>query len=146
MANMSPSTFVGNITSDPELKFTANGTAKLSFSVAVNHYWTEGQEKKEDTSFFNVVAWRALAEDTANVAEKGMGVIVQGRLDQRTYEDKEGNKRNYVELVADSIGIQTRSIESLERKRRSNNEDGAEKPKVSSPRKKASVGAEDEPF
>lgn len=147
MANMSPSTFVGNITSDPELKFTANGTAKLSFSVAVNHYWTEGQEKKEDTSFFNVVAWRGLAEDTANVAEKGMGIIVQGRLDQRTYEDKEGNKRNYVELVADAIGVQTRSIESMERKRRSNNEDGAsEKAKVASPRKKATVGAEDEPF
>lgn len=146
MANMSPTTLVGNVTNDPELKFTANGTAKLAFSIAVNHYWVDNGEKKEDTSYFNVVAWRYVAEDTAAVLEKGMGVIVHGRLDQRTYEDKEGQKRNFVELVADAVAIQTRSIESLERKRRSNDSAGEEKPRVSSPRKKATVGAEEEPF
>jgi single-strand DNA-binding protein len=152
MANQSPTTLIGNVTSDPELKFTAQGTAKLGFSIAVNHYWTDNDgEKKEDTSFFNVTCWRYVAEDTANVLEKGMGVIVHGRLDQRSYEDKEGQKRNAIELVADAVAIQTRSIESLERKRRSAGNDGAEsKAGVKSPRKTVSsakaAGSTDEPF
>ena len=70
----SPTTFTGNLTSDPDLKFMDSGTAKLSFSVACNHYWTgKDGDREEKTSFFNCVAWRQLAEDAANVLEKGMG-------------------------------------------------------------------------
>jgi single-strand DNA-binding protein len=114
----SPTTLVGNITQDPDLKFTATGAAKLSFSIACNHYWTDQSgEKQEKTSFFNVVAWRNLAEEAANVLEKGVRVVVTGRLEQRTYQDKEGQNRSVVELVADDVAISTRSLESITRKR-----------------------------
>lgn len=114
----SPTTFIGNLTQDPELRYLGEGgAAKLSFSVAVNHFWTDQSgEKQEKTSYFNCVAWRNLAEDAANVLEKGLRVIVTGRLEQRTYEDKEGNNRSVVELIADEIGVSTRNIASMTRK------------------------------
>lgn len=138
-------TLIGNVTNDPELKFTAQGAARLGFSIAVNHYWTDADgEKQERTSFFNVTAWRYLAEDAASVLEKGVGVIVQGRLEQRTWDDDEGNKRSTIDVLANNIGLQVRSVESFERKRRGG-EDGASKPaaKAASPRKAA---PQDEPF
>lgn len=147
--SQTPAVIIGNVTADPELQFTNTGIGRLSFSVASNYSYTDAQgEKQEKVSYFNVVAWRYLAEDTAAVIEKGVGVIVSGRLEQRSWEDKEGNKRSTVELVADSIGIQTRSIESFERKRRSENDGAASKPsaKRTAPKVPAGVGAEDEPF
>lgn len=114
----SPVTLVGNVTADPELKFLSNGTAKLAFSIAVNHFWSNADgEKQEKTSFFNIVAWRNLAEDTANVLQKGVGVIVTGRLEQRSWDDEAtGAKRSVVEVVADDVAIRARSIESYVRK------------------------------
>lgn len=116
----SPTTLVGNITQDPELRFLGDGgTPKLGFSMAVNHYWTDQKgEKQEKTSFFNVVAWRGLAEDAAGVLEKGVRVIVTGRLEQRTFEDKDGNNRSTVELIADEVAVSARAIDSFSRKRR----------------------------
>ena len=132
--SQSQSTLIGNVTSDPELKFLANGQAKLTFSIAVNHYWTaQAGEKQEKASFFNVVAWRYTAEDAANILEKGIGLIVTGRLEQRSWEAEDGTKRSAIELVADNIGIQARSIESFERKRRSA-EGGTPAKKAASPR------------
>ena len=111
-------TLVGNATADPELRFFEGGTAKATFSIAVNRYWTDDSgEKKEQTSFFNIVAWRNLAEDTANVLQKGVGVIVTGRLEQRSWDDEAtGAKRSVVEVVADDVAIRARSIESYVRK------------------------------
>jgi single-strand DNA-binding protein len=147
--SQSPATITGNVTQDPELTYTTSGIGKLSFSMAANYSYTDASgEKQEKASFFNVVAWRFLAEDTASVLEKGVGVIVTGRLEQRSWEDKEGNKRSTVELVADSIGIQTRSIESFERKKRTQGDSPAQqRPAAAKRRAPASVGApEDEPF
>jgi single-strand DNA-binding protein len=98
----SPTTIVGNVTANPELKFLGNGTPKAEFSVAVSHYWTDASgEKQEKTSFFDVVAWRYLADDVARVLEKGVRVVVTGRLEQRSWEDeKTGSKRSKVELIA----------------------------------------------
>jgi single-strand DNA-binding protein len=132
--SQSQSTMIGNVTSDPELKFLANGQAKLTFSIAVNHYWTDqAGEKQEKASFFNVIAWRYTAEDAASILEKGVGVIVTGRLEQRSWEAEDGTKRSAIELVADTIGIQARSIESFERKRRSA-EGGTPAKKATAPR------------
>ena len=143
--SQSPAVIIGNVVQDPELTFTTGGVAKLSFSVACNYGYTDASgEKVEKVSYFNVVAWRYIAEDTANVLEKGMGVIVSGRLEQRSWEDKEGNKRSTVELVAESIGVQTRSIESLERKVRQGG-DGA-KSAPAAKRTKPASAPEDEPF
>ena len=133
--SQSPTTIIGNVTDDPKLTFTGEGTPRLNFGVAINHYWTDASgEKQEKTSFINVTAWRYLAEDSANVLEKGVGVIINGRLEQRSWDDKEsGQKRSVVEITADNIGLLTRSIESFERKRR-NNEGGAPAKKAVSPR------------
>jgi len=142
-------------TKDPELVFLPSGAAKCSFSVAVNHVWyDENKEKQEKTSFINVTAWRYLAEGFARVGEKGIGVIVHGRLEQRSWDDKEtGQKRSTTELVAEEIGILTRSIESLER-RKGQNPDGAQRKSGATtaprqPRQAVSVGATEvteEPF
>jgi single-strand DNA-binding protein len=116
----SPTTLVGNITQDPEIRYLGDGgAAKLSFSIAVNHFWTDQSgDRQEKTSFFNCVAWRNLAEDAAAVLEKGVRVVVTGRLEQRSFEDKDGNSRSTVELLADEIAISARAIESFSRKRR----------------------------
>lgn len=117
--NLAPVTIIGNVTADPELTYTASGQPRLSFSIATNHVWyDQEQNKQEKVSFHNVVAWRYLAEHAARSVEKGVGVIVFGRLEQRSYEDKDGNKRSIVEVVAEEIGIATKSIESVERRAR----------------------------
>ena len=99
-------TIVGNLTRDPELRYTPTGTAQCNIGVAVNRVWTDRQtnERKENVSFFNVVLWREMAENAGECLTKGMRVIVSGRLEQRTWETQEGEKRNVVEIIADEIG------------------------------------------
>lgn len=139
---ITPTTIVGNLTSDPELKFTTSQKAQLKFSVAVNDGYTDASGNKvEKTSYFNVVAWGYLAENSANVLEKGMGVVVVGTLDQRSWDDKEtGQKRSTVEIKAMEVGIRTGSLESVERRRA-----GGGDSKPTPPRTKQTVPA-DEPF
>lgn len=97
-------TIVGNITRDPELRFTAGGKGVASFGVAVGRRYQQNGEWQEKTSFFNVTAWDSLGENVAASLGKGARVIVTGRLEQRDYETKEGEKRSVVEIVADEIG------------------------------------------
>ena len=97
-------TIVGNLTRDPELRFTAGGKGIASFGVAVNRRWQQNGEWQEKVSFFNVSAWDTLGENAAASLTKGTRIIVTGRLEQREYETKEGEKRNVVEIVADEIG------------------------------------------
>ena len=97
-------TIVGNLTRDPELRFTAGGKGVASFGVAVGRRFQQNGEWQEKTSFFNVTAWDTLGENVAASLTKGTRVLVTGRLEQREYETKEGEKRNVVEIVADEIG------------------------------------------
>ncbi len=97
---MSAFSVSGNITAMPELRFTPNGKATASFTVAENR--KRGDE--DVTSFFDVVTWDTLAENVAESLDKGMRVVVTGRLEQRSWNDKEGNKRSRIEVIADSVG------------------------------------------
>ena len=97
-------TIVGNLTSEPELRFTAGGKGVTSFGVAVNHRYQVNGEWQEKTSFFNVTAWDQLGENAAASLSKGTRVIVNGRLEVREYETREGEKRTSVDIVADEIG------------------------------------------
>ena len=99
-------TLVGNITRDPELRYTPTGAATCQFGLAVNRRWQNRQtsEWEEATSFFNVVAWREMAENAGETLTKGARVIVTGRLEQRSWETPDGEKRSVVEVVADEIG------------------------------------------
>lgn len=99
-------TLIGNITRDPELRFTPGGQAKAEFGLAVNRSWLDRNtnERKEQTSFFNVVCWGQLGENAASSLVKGSRAIVTGRLEQRTYETQTGDKRERIEIVADEVG------------------------------------------
>jgi len=97
-------TEVGNITGDIKLTFANSGTAIASFSIAVTK--KRGEEKV--TSYFDCTAFGPLAEQVSKVLEKGNRVIVAGSLDQRSYEDKQGNKRSAVSILVDSVGPEIR--------------------------------------
>ena len=105
MAQDNTVTIVGNLTREPELRFTPSGQATASFGVAVNRTWTDraSQERREQTSFFDIVCWGTLAENAATSLSRGTRVIVTGRLDQRTWETQEGDKRSKVEITAEEI-------------------------------------------
>ncbi len=111
-------TLIGNLTKDPELMVFDSGKTKVSFSVAVNRRWTdESGEKKEVTSYFDAIAWSYSADDIARVLSKGNSVIVNGRLEQQTWDDKTtGEKRSKVLVVADNVALALRNIESYERR------------------------------
>jgi single-strand DNA-binding protein len=97
-------TIVGNLTRDPELRFTAGGKGVASFGVAVNRRYQVNGEWQEKVSFFNVTAWDSLGENAAASLTKGTRIMVTGRLEQREYETTAGEKRNVVEIVADELG------------------------------------------
>jgi len=100
-------TVVGNVTREPELRFTANGRSQLTLGVAVNRrYPDRGRpgEWVEETSFFNVVCWADLAENVSSSVQKGSRIIVSGRLRQRTWETDNNEKRSVVEIIADEVG------------------------------------------
>ena len=98
-------TLTGNITRDPELRFTPSGQAVATFGLAVNRRWTNRQtnQPEEATSFFDIVSWGQLAENVTESLSKGNRVVVSGRLDQRSWETQEGDKRSKVEVVADEV-------------------------------------------
>jgi single-strand DNA-binding protein len=105
MSNGNSVTLVGNVTRDPELRFTPSGQATASFGLAVNRRWQDRQsgEWQEATSFFDVVCWREMAENASESLSKGARVLVTGRLEQRSWESN-GEKRSKVEIVADELG------------------------------------------
>ncbi len=104
MASENSVTLVGNLTRDPELRYTTGGRGVASFGLAVNRRYQVNGEWQEQVSFFNVVAWADLGENSAASLNKGNRVIVTGRLQQREYETREGEKRSVVEVVADELG------------------------------------------
>ncbi|MGZ8764512.1 MAG: single-stranded DNA-binding protein [Acidimicrobiia bacterium] len=115
-------TVIGNVTRDPEIRYTPNGQANANFGVAVNRRWQNRQtnEWEERTSFFNVVCWRDMAENVGESISKGARVVVTGRLEQRSWETEQGEKRSVVEIVADDIGpslrFATAKVEKIDRR------------------------------
>ena len=99
-------TIVGNLTRDPEIRYTASGQAKAQLGIAVSRRWQNRQtnEWEERTSFFNVVCWGDMAENVSDSVAKGTRVLVNGRLEQRSWETDNGDKRSVVEIVADEVG------------------------------------------
>ena len=106
MRGFSKAIITGNITRDPELRTTTGGSSVCSFTVAVNRNYrgTDG-EQKEEVSFIDCSAWGKLAETIAQYGKKGNGVLVSGRLNQRSWEDKNGNKRSSVEIVVEDFNF-----------------------------------------
>lgn len=97
---------MGNLTRDIEVRTTQGGQSVASFSLAVTRSWRDQNGQQQDqTSFINCVAWGKVGEIIAQYVQKGSPLLVSGRLDQRSYEDKEGNKRQAVEVVVEDFNF-----------------------------------------
>jgi single-strand DNA-binding protein len=110
MATDNSVTITGNATREPEVRFTAGGNQVASFGVAVNRRWQNRQtnEWEEQVSFFDVSCWNQLAANVAESVGRGTRVTVAGRLEQRSWETQNGEKRSKVEIVADEVSISLR--------------------------------------
>ena len=104
MASLNKVMIIGNVGSEPEMRFTPNGNPVTSFSVATNRrYTTADGERKEETEWFTVVAWGRLAEQCNQFLTKGQRVYAEGRLHTRTWEGQDGQKHQRSEIVANRV-------------------------------------------
>jgi single-strand DNA-binding protein len=93
---------IGRLTRDPELRYTGSNTAVATFSIAVNRNYANAQGERE-ADFINIVVWRKQAENVKNYLSQGSQVAIDGRIQTRSYDDKDGQKRYVTEVVADNV-------------------------------------------
>jgi single-strand DNA-binding protein len=98
---------IGRLTRDPELRYTPAGAAVASFTVANNRTYTVSGEKKEQVSYFDCVAWSKMGEIITEYCKKGHRIALEGRLQQRSWDDQDGKKRSKVELVVENFQFLT---------------------------------------
>lgn len=112
---------IGNLGKDPEVRHLENGAVVANFSIATSEIYTDKQtgEKKETTDWHDIVVWRGLAEVAEKYLKKGYKVYVEGKLKKRSWQDKEGNTRYTIEVIADELNILSRP-EGAERTSESN--------------------------
>lgn len=105
MSDTNTITVVGNLTRDPDMRFTKTGRPRAILGIAVNRRWMNRQTNdwEEQASFFNVVCWAELAENVSESLVKGNRVVVSGRLEHRTWETPEGDQNSTVEIIADEV-------------------------------------------
>jgi len=103
--NLNKASLIGNLTDDPAARKLPSGQSLTRFGIATNHVWKDAKtkEKRENVEYHAVVAWGKLADIIAKYVKKGSKVYVEGRLNTRKWEDKEGVKRNKTEVVADNL-------------------------------------------
>jgi len=114
---------IGRLTRDPELRYTASGSAVANFTLAVDRPFTNQQGERE-ADFIRIIAWRKLAETVANYLGKGRLVAVEGRLQVRSYEDKEGQRRQITEVVAETVRFLDKAKEGAGAQVTDNNPEG----------------------
>ena len=103
MANFNKVLLMGNLTRDPELRFTSSGSALAKFGLAVSRKYKSGEEWKEDVCFVDITVWGKLAENCAEYLSKGRPVFIDGRLQFSTWETDDGQKRSKLEVVANMV-------------------------------------------
>lgn len=136
MASLNKVFLMGNLTRAPELRYTPNGTAVSDLRLAVNRaYTTQSGEKRQETYFLTVVVWGKQAETCGQYLDKGSPILVEGRLQTREWEGKDGQRRNVVEVVADRIQFLGRARGA-----------GPEAEAVEEPGERAPEGDEEVPF
>lgn len=139
-------TIVGNLTRDPELRYTPNGAAVANFGVAVNDRKRVGGTDKweDDPSFFDVTAWDELAVNASESLGRGNRVIVTGKLKQRSWETTEGDKRSKVEIIADAIGPDLRWATAAVTRTEKKDGNGQAKPAARRPARAAAPAYSDD--
>ena len=103
MASLNKVFLIGNLTADPELRYTPNQVPVTDLKIAVNRYFGKESERKNEVTYVDVVVWSHLAENCTKYLEKGRPVMVEGRLQLDTWEDKQGEKRSRLRVVAENI-------------------------------------------
>lgn len=103
MTDINRVNLIGRLTRDPELRYTPSGAAVCSFTLANGRTFTQSGEKKEQTSFIDCVAWQKTGEIIAEYCKKGHRIAVEGRLQQRSWDDQDGKKRSKIEVVIDNF-------------------------------------------
>jgi len=103
MANFNKVFLLGNLTRDPELRYTASGSPVAGVGLAVNRKYRQGEEWKEDTCFVDITVWGKLGENCSEYLSKGRPVFLEGRLNYRSWQTEEGQKRNKLEVVATNV-------------------------------------------
>ncbi len=105
MAGINKVILIGNLGSDPEVRYTPSGVAVAQFNIATSEEWKDKDsgEKKERTEWHRIMAWRRLGEICGEYLSKGQQVYVEGRIQTNTWEDKEGNKRYTTEIIANTV-------------------------------------------
>jgi single-strand DNA-binding protein len=104
MAGLNKVMLIGNVGKDPEMRYTANGNAVTSFSIAVNrNFQGSDGERREETDWFDIVTWNKLAEICSQYLQKGSQAFVEGRLHTRSWEGQDGQKRYKTEVVAQTV-------------------------------------------
>lgn len=115
MAGLNKVMIIGNLGKDPEMRFTANGSAVANFSVAVSRQYSAGDgERREETEWFRVVAWNKLAELCNQYLQKGRRVYVEGRLQTRSWDGQDGQKRYSTEVIANEVQFLDRAASGVE--------------------------------
>lgn len=103
MTSFNKTILMGNLTKDPEIRYTPSGTAVANFGLAVNHRYKQGDEMRDEVCFIDIVVFGKQAENCGQYLSKGQGIIVDGRLQQRRWESEDGQKRSRHEVVAQSV-------------------------------------------
>ena len=105
MANLNKVFLMGNLTRDPELRYTPNGTAVVDFGMAINRTWTsrQGGEKREETCFVDVQAWARSAEVISEYCSKGRPIFIEGRLKLDTWEGRDGQRRSKHRVIVENF-------------------------------------------
>lgn len=98
-------TLIGNLTRNPEIKYTQSGTPVANLSLAVNRKFKQGDEMREEVDYFDVVVFGRTAENVTQYTSKGSAILAHGRLQQRRWETEDGQKRSKVEVVAEKINF-----------------------------------------
>ncbi len=147
--NLNKAIIIGRVTRDPELRTTSGGQSVCSFGVATNRVWSDPdtKEKQEKTEFHNVVLWRRLAEIANQYLAKGSLVMIEGRIETRSWEGQDGNKRYRTEIVAENMQLGPRSASGGSAPSGSAPEESKEEtPSEETPPKEEEIDVKDIPF
>lgn len=133
MAGVNKVFLLGNLTRDPELRYTANGFAVAGFGIAVNRKYKQDNEWKEEACFIDITVWGKQAESCSEYLHKGSSAFIEGRLNFRSWETEQGQKRSKLEVVATNIQFLSRTPKdnsAFENKSDSNTQDSETKPET----------------
>jgi single-strand DNA-binding protein len=141
-------TLIGNLVEDPELRFTPSGVPMAKVRLAVNRRWRDNNgDWQEETGFFGGTVWREQAESVAESLQKGARVIMVGRLEQRSWETPDGDKRSVVEVAIDEVGPSLRwATANVSKTSRSGDFGGAGTPPPPGPVAREDYGPDEAPF